>query len=171
MALLSDVTLVDELIEAYPAFMSLSALVNIILAALIVFRLIYHRRYVRNTLGVEHGTPYTNIIIMCVESSALMVIASVLFIILYFGGLYGVHCMIDIIPHIYVGGLGLNNFCCTCTAKTLDTLGYFPIPHRLSRCYRSCHTPNFTTIGARDGPDSVQHSTFKPFRSRRRGVI
>jgi hypothetical protein len=39
--------------------------------------------------------------------------------------------------------------------------GYLPTPYRLSRCYRSSHTPNFTAIGANDGPDSVQHSTFK----------
>jgi hypothetical protein len=45
--------------------------VNIILAVLIIFRLVYHRRCVRNTLGVEHGSPYTNIITMCAESSAL----------------------------------------------------------------------------------------------------
>jgi UDP-N-acetylglucosamine:LPS N-acetylglucosamine transferase len=96
---------VDELMEAYPVFMSLSALVNIILAALIVSRVVYHRRYIRNALGVEHGSPYTNIITMCVESSSLMAIASVLFTILYFGGSAGVHFMMDIIPHIYVGGL------------------------------------------------------------------
>ena len=38
-----------------------STLVNIILAALIIFRLVYHRRRVKNVLGVEHGTVYTNI--------------------------------------------------------------------------------------------------------------
>ena len=50
-------------------------------------------------------------------------------------------------------------------------LGYLPASHRLSRCSRPRHTPNFTTIRASDGPDSVQHSSFKSLQSRRRGVI
>ena len=58
------------------AFIVLSTLINIILAVLIVFRLIFHQRHVRNVLGAEHGSLYTNVIIMCVESSALMVITS-----------------------------------------------------------------------------------------------
>ena len=57
------------------AFLSFSILVNITLAALIIFRLVYHRRHVRNLLGVEHGNIYTNVMTMCVESSGLMVIA------------------------------------------------------------------------------------------------
>jgi len=96
-------------------FISLSTLANIILAVLIISRLIYHRRYVRNALGVQHGSPYTNIITMCVESSALMVIVSGLYIILYYmPGYYWavlvVNVTVDIIPHIFVGGLELNNF-------------------------------------------------------------
>jgi hypothetical protein len=112
MVLVSDqVTFIPELSFAYPVFSSLSALVNIILAALIVSRLVYHRRYIRNTLGVEHGSPYTNIITMCVESSALIVIASSLFTILGFVAPgHGGQVMFDIIPHICVGGLELNGF-------------------------------------------------------------
>ena len=52
----------------------------------------------------------------------------------------------------------------------LIPLGYLPTPHCPSRCYGSRHTPNFTAIGASDGPDSGQYSSFKSFRSRR-GVI
>ena len=95
---------------AFPVFISLSALVNIILAALIISRLVYHRRYLQNALGVEHGSPYTNIIIMCVESSALMVVATGLYTILSFVPGYGAQVMIDIIPHICVGGLELGDF-------------------------------------------------------------
>ena len=85
-------------------FTSLSALLNIILAALIVFRLVYHGRYLRNALGLEHGSPYTKIITICVESSALMVIASGLFPILWalpaFKASYiGTQFMYDINPH------------------------------------------------------------------------
>ena len=95
---------------AYIAFFSLSTLVNIILAVLIVSRLVYHRRYIRNTLGVGHGSPYTNIITMCVESSALMVIATVLYTILSFVSRRGIGLMYDITAHIGVGGLEPNDF-------------------------------------------------------------
>ena len=96
-------------------FVSISALVNIILAALIVFRLIYHRRHVRKTLGVEHGSPYTNIMTMLVESSALMVISGGLYSILYLLPLTDAtyvasNLVLRVLPHIYVGGLGSNDF-------------------------------------------------------------
>jgi len=100
----------ERLTDAYTVFTSLSAIVNIVLAALIVLRLVYHRRYIRNTLGAEHGSPYTNIITMCVESSALMVIASILFTLMRFVSMSWANFMMDITPHIYVGGLELNDF-------------------------------------------------------------
>ena len=49
--------------------------------------------------------------------------------------------------------------------------GYLPAPHCLSRCNRSRHTLNFNAIGASHGPESGQHSSFKSFQSRRRGMI
>ena len=65
-----------------PVFSSLSTLVNIILTALIVLWLVYHWKCVWNALGAEHGSPYTNIITMCIKSSALTVIASGMYTIL-----------------------------------------------------------------------------------------
>ena len=110
MSLVEQATFIHKLVYAYPVFSSLSTLVNIILAALIVFRLIYHRRCARNALGAEHGPPYTNIITMCVESSALMVIASGLFAVMSCVPvmLYGIVFMSEIITHICVCGLELN---------------------------------------------------------------
>ena len=142
----------SKLSYADEVFISLSALVNIILAALIVSRLIYHRRYVRNTLGAEHGSPYTNVITMCVESSALMVIASGLYTVLSFVSWPGQSFMMDITPHIYVGGFELDYFN-DARLRFLIPLGYLPAPHRLSCCSRSRHTLNFTALGASDGPD------------------
>ena len=106
--LVEEVKFVIELVWANAAFLSLSALANIILAALIVFRLVYLRRCARNSLGAEHGSPYTNIITMCVESSVLMVTASGLFTIMCFVSPKGEVFMNEIIPQIYVGGLELN---------------------------------------------------------------
>ena len=91
-------------------FISLSTFSNIIFAVLIASRLVYHRRYIQNTLGVEHGSPYANVITMCVESSALMVIASGLYTILDLMSMDGASFMVRILPHICVGGLELNDF-------------------------------------------------------------
>ena len=160
--------------DANEVFISLSAVVNIILAVLIVFRLVYHRRYVRNALGAEHGSPYTNIMTMCIESSALMVISSGLCVILEYallgvkGGGGAGDFLFRLLPHICVGVLELNDF--YCTANFLIPIGYLPTSHPLSRCHRSCNTPDFTAIRASDGPDSGQHSSSKSLRSRR-GVI
>ena len=101
---------VSELAFAVPAFTSLSALINIILAALIIFRLVYYRKHVRDALGVQHGSPCTNVITMCVESSALMVIVGGLCTILSFVSQNGINIMYDITPHICVSGLELNDF-------------------------------------------------------------
>jgi len=150
----------EALTYAQVVFISLSTPVNIILAVLIVFRLVYLRRYVRNALGVEHGSPYTNIITMCIESSALMVVASSLYTILFFMSMDEI-LILNVIPHICVGGLKLNGFS-DAQLRLLLPLGHLPTPHRLSRRSRSRHTPNFTAIGASDGPDSGQHSAFKP---------
>jgi hypothetical protein len=107
----NDVKFRIKLVYAHAMFLSLSAIVNFILAALIVFRLVYYRRCARNALGVEHGTSYNNVIIMCVESSALMVIASGLYTILYFKSpRIGEMFMFEVVLHIYVGGLELDDF-------------------------------------------------------------
>src|SRR5258708_7751026 len=47
-------------------------------------------------------------------------------------------------------------------------LGYLPAPYRLSRCSRLRYFLNFTAVRTSDGPDSVQYSSFKSSRSRRR---
>ena len=61
---------------------------------------------------------------MCVESSALMVIVGGLYIIVYFMSPYGEYFMFRITPHIYVGGLELNDF--WCTSKIFDTTRLSP---------------------------------------------
>ena len=89
-------------------FTLFSTIVNIILAALIVFRLIYHRRRIQKVLGPEHGSPYSNIMTMCIESSALIVISSGLLTILTFTLMDAASVMYLLLPYICVGGPG----CC-----------------------------------------------------------
>ena len=102
---------IGKLVYAEPVFSSLSALVNIILAAPTVFRFVYHRRPVRDALGVQNGSPHTNVIAMRVEFSALIIVGG-LYTILCFVPVspYGAKFMFDIIAHNYVGGLKLNDF-------------------------------------------------------------
>jgi hypothetical protein len=120
MALVGYALLVKDLMYSETVFILFSAVVNIILAALIVFRLIYHQRHVRNVLGAEHGSPYTNVMTMCVESSALMVITSGVYVALDFTvGNWYFWIPYLLYPHICVGGFKLDDI--WCTAKIFDT--------------------------------------------------
>jgi len=87
-------------------FVSFSTLVNIILASLIVLQLIYHQRRIRKILGVDHGS---KIIIMCVESSALIVIFSTVYSIPLKSSVYGSLIPFLLLPHICVGALNLHD--------------------------------------------------------------
>jgi len=101
-----------ELSYASPVFISLSALVNIILAALIISRLIFYQRHIRNILGAQHGSPYTSVMTMFVESSALIVIANGVYTAMQFASKATQFAWIpyDLFPHICVCGLELDYF-------------------------------------------------------------
>lgn len=82
-----------------------TVILNLVTASLITFRILYFNRYIRKTVGLEHNSPYMTIIIICVESSALIVVFSSIYLILLFqeGGALS----ISIIPmqslvHVYV---------------------------------------------------------------------
>ena len=82
-----------------------STLVNIILALLIVLRLVHHQRHIRKVLGAQHGSPYSKVITMCVESSALIVIFSGVYTVLIFEQGNGALIPFLLLPHICVGDL------------------------------------------------------------------
>jgi len=81
-----------------------STFVNIILAALIILRLIHHQRHIRKVLGAQHGSPYSKVITMCVESSALIVIFSGVYTVLDLAEGDGSLIPFLLLPHICVGG-------------------------------------------------------------------
>lgn len=64
--------------------MTVTPFVNLFLAGLIVGRLIYHQHIIANTLGHGHDKPYNRVIMMCVESCAMIALASLLYIGLAF---------------------------------------------------------------------------------------
>ncbi|KDR71332.1 hypothetical protein GALMADRAFT_144022 [Galerina marginata CBS 339.88] len=67
-------TTIDLLIIATP-------IVNSMLAGLIVGRLLYHQWYLRKVLGAGHASSYTRIMVMCIESSALIMVNSTVAVI------------------------------------------------------------------------------------------
>jgi hypothetical protein len=104
--------LVNEVFISSTVFILLSLLVNMILAALIVSRLIYRRRHFQDIFGAEHGSPYINTMTMCVESSVLVVIFNGTYTALTFAqrqrqqpDAYGALILFQLLPHIFVGGL------------------------------------------------------------------
>jgi hypothetical protein len=101
--------LVNNVLVSSMVFITLSLLVNTILAVLIFSRLIYRRGQFRNDLEEKHGYPYINITTMCVESSALVVIFSGIYTVLEFTqrrpDAYGALIPFLLLPHICVGGL------------------------------------------------------------------
>ncbi|EIW84256.1 hypothetical protein CONPUDRAFT_142613 [Coniophora puteana RWD-64-598 SS2] len=67
---------------ATPAY-SLTVSLNVLTTSLMVIRLYLHRRHVQEALGREHGSQYTSIAAMLIESSALYAVWSIVFIVLY----------------------------------------------------------------------------------------
>ncbi|KDR67223.1 hypothetical protein GALMADRAFT_1126097 [Galerina marginata CBS 339.88] len=78
----------------------LSTFSNILLSILIVSRLLYHQKYLRRVLGVGHGSLYTRIITMCVESCALIVFFMAVYIIMFGTGCNAQFAPLFLLPHI-----------------------------------------------------------------------
>ena len=63
-------------------FSSTTLFVNWVVTVLVVLRLLHFRRRVIMTLGDTYSKPYAGIISMCVESAALVIIFSTIFLVL-----------------------------------------------------------------------------------------
>jgi hypothetical protein len=59
----------------------ITTVINLITAILITARILYFQRYIRR-IGSGRNIQYMTIIIICVESSALIVVFSILYIVL-----------------------------------------------------------------------------------------
>lgn len=64
-------------------YFSLSITLNIILTMLIIEKLLYMSRAVRNVLGEQYARMYTSIAAMIIESAAPSSLTSIIFIITY----------------------------------------------------------------------------------------
>ncbi|KAF8812848.1 hypothetical protein BYT27DRAFT_7182300 [Phlegmacium glaucopus] len=59
-----------------------TVVLNIFTAIMITFRIIHFERYMRKAIGMERNSPYTMVVIICVESSALIIVFSLIYLIL-----------------------------------------------------------------------------------------
>ena len=84
---------------------STTIILNLVTATLITFRILYFDRYIRKTVGLERNNPYKTIIILCVESSALIVIFGLIYLFLAFltnGSLIPLQLLVHVYVRIYV---------------------------------------------------------------------
>ncbi|KAF8804866.1 hypothetical protein BYT27DRAFT_7105929 [Phlegmacium glaucopus] len=61
-----------------------TVILNVFTAILITLRILYFERYMRKAIGTERNSPYTMVVIICVESSALIIVFSLIYFILFF---------------------------------------------------------------------------------------
>ena len=75
---------------------------NLVTATLITFRILYFDRYIRKTVGLECNNPYTTVIILCVESSALIVVIGSIYFSLEFRTTNKSLIPLQLLVHVYV---------------------------------------------------------------------
>jgi len=80
-----------------------TVIINFFSATLITLRILYFERYIRKTVGVQRNdSPYMTILIICVESSALIIVFSLIYFILYFQQSNAIYIPWQVLVHIYV---------------------------------------------------------------------
>jgi hypothetical protein len=84
-----------------------TVILNVLTAILITLRILNFEKYARKTMGVEYNSPYMTVLIICVESSALMVIFSLIYFILVFQQANASYIPMQLLVHVYVSFLGL----------------------------------------------------------------
>jgi len=60
-----------------------TVILNFVTATLITLRILYFNRYIRKTVGLERNSPYMTVIMLCVESWALIIVFSLIYLILF----------------------------------------------------------------------------------------
>ena len=64
--------------------MAATIILNLVTATLITLRILYFRQYIQKTVGLKRNNPYITIVIICVESSMLIIVFSLTYLILSF---------------------------------------------------------------------------------------
>ncbi|KAF8812850.1 hypothetical protein BYT27DRAFT_7335393 [Phlegmacium glaucopus] len=79
-----------------------TVILNIFTAVLITLRILYFEIYMQKAIGLERNSPYTMVVIICVESSALIIVFSLIYIILAFQQVDASYLPLQLLVHIYV---------------------------------------------------------------------
>ena len=85
-----------------PGMMAVTITLNFVTATLITLRILYFRQYIQKTVGLKSQNPYITIVIICVESSALVIVFSLIYLILFFTQRYGSYVPMQLLVHVYV---------------------------------------------------------------------
>ena len=81
---------------------AVTVFLNLVTATLITLRILYFDRYIRKTVGLESNNPYMKIITICVESSALIFVFALIYLILYFKANHASIIPLQLLVHVYV---------------------------------------------------------------------
>ena len=82
--------------------MGTTILLNLFTASLITLRILYYQRFIQRTVGLPSSNPYNMVIAICLESSALIIVISFLFLaMLLLAGYYFMISM-QLLVHVYV---------------------------------------------------------------------
>jgi len=84
------------------AITAVTVFLNLITTTLITLRILYFDRYIRKTAGLESNNPYMRIITICVESSALIFVFGLIYLILYFTANHASIIPLQLLVHVYV---------------------------------------------------------------------
>jgi len=80
-----------------------TVILNLVTATLITLRILFFQRHIRKTIGLEPGdSPYMTVLALCVESSALIVVFSLIYFILYFQQANASYIPMQLLVHVYV---------------------------------------------------------------------
>ena len=83
--------------------MAVTITLNFVTATLITLRILYFRQYIQKTVGLKSHSPYITIVIICVESSMLIIVFSLIYLILFFKQTYnGSYIPMQLLVHVYV---------------------------------------------------------------------
>jgi len=80
----------------------ITVILNFVTAILITCRILYFSKYIGKAVGLQHNSPYATIIIICVESSALIVVFGLIYFILFFQQGNASYIPMQLLVHVYV---------------------------------------------------------------------
>ena len=121
----------------------ITTIINTIAAVLIAARVLYYQRHIQ-AVASERNHQYTTVVVICVESAALIVLFSILYIVLNLTGSLVSFIFVQCLVHINVGVH--NSLPDLIIIFVYETLGHIATSDCLSGGFRKgCHELTKTT--------------------------